>query len=219
MTGIIKLYRTDNQPFSQIPNDAIRDPRISSNAFRLLAYLMSHQDGYEITYEQIERQTGLGRKAINSARDQLIQLGWVLTERPKRNDGKFASVTWSLLTPASVPETTVREATVREATMVQRTDNKNNNLENNTIKKNTNKRDLFSLDWQPDENQLAKVKAEYPSADITKQVQLMIDYIVANGKEKQVKDMAARFRTWLANADSFSKGALSKDPNNGLKRF
>mgnify|MGYP003636215631 FL=1 len=65
--SVTKIYRLDNQPFAQIPNEAIRDARISSNGFRLLAYVMSHKDGYNVTYGQIERQTGIGRYAINKA--------------------------------------------------------------------------------------------------------------------------------------------------------
>ena len=66
-TGVQKIYRLDDQPFAQIPRQAIRDRRINQNGFRLLAYLMSHQHGYELTYGQIERETGLGRWAINAA--------------------------------------------------------------------------------------------------------------------------------------------------------
>ena len=129
MTGIIKLYRADNQPFAQIPNEAIRDPRISPNAFRLLAYLMSHQDGYPLTYSQIERETTLGRYAINAARDQLSALDWVKTDRPKKADGKFASITWTVLTPTSVGH-----SSVGHSTMEQPTDNKNTNTKEHNLK-------------------------------------------------------------------------------------
>jgi hypothetical protein len=81
------------------------------------------------------------------------------------------------------------------------------------------KKQPFSSSWKPDEDQLATIKAQYPSANIDKEIEAMIDYILAAGKEKEVKDMAARFRTWLRNADKYAKGALSKDPYNGLKRF
>lgn len=81
------------------------------------------------------------------------------------------------------------------------------------------KKQPFSSTWKPDEEQLSKIKEQYPSANIANEIEAMIDYILANGKEKDVKDMAARFRTWLRNADKYAKGGLSKDPYNGLKRF
>jgi hypothetical protein len=117
--SIVNLYRKDNQPFAQIPNAAIRDPQITPNAFRLLAYLMSHRDGYSLNYEQIERQTTLGRKAINSAADLLIELGWLRLERPK-NNGQFGTKEWTILNPDE--QSTVRHATVREVQVAQGTD-------------------------------------------------------------------------------------------------
>jgi predicted transcriptional regulator len=89
MSGVYKIYRHDSQPFAQVPNSAIRDPEISPNAFRLLAYLMSHKEGYELTYGQIERQTTLGRYAINEAIKVLTEKGWLRTERTKKDNGQF----------------------------------------------------------------------------------------------------------------------------------
>ncbi|HLP97631.1 MAG TPA: hypothetical protein VK149_04220 [Sideroxyarcus sp.] len=121
MSGVTRLYRRDNQPFAQIPNEAIRDPRMTSNAFRLLAYLMSHTDGYELTYSQIERQTSLGRYAINEAIKNLTVLGWLRTERTKLNNGQFGPKSWIVLTP-----TTVGNSTAGDSTMEYPTDYKNN---------------------------------------------------------------------------------------------
>jgi hypothetical protein len=149
--SIINLYRQDKQPFAQIPNAAIRDPRISPNAFRLLAYLMSHQDGYELNYEQIERQTTLGRYAINQASKQLVELGWIAVDRPKVN-GQFAAKTWTVLDPTSVDDSTAGHSTVGDSTMEQPTDirrtlNKENK-ELRTQQLRTNSANDFELFWE-----------------------------------------------------------------------
>jgi predicted transcriptional regulator len=86
--GIQKIFRRDNQPFTMVPNELIRDPEITPNAFRLLSYLMSHENGYEITYGQIERQTGLGRYAINEAVKLLGEKGWLEVARTKVSNGQ-----------------------------------------------------------------------------------------------------------------------------------
>jgi hypothetical protein len=119
--SIVNLYRQDNQPFAQIPNSVIRDPRITPNAFRLLAYLMSHQDGYQLNYDQIERQTTLGRYAINTSAKQLEELGWLRVERPKVN-GQFASKTWTVLNPTIVDESSAGHSTMEQPHMGQSTD-------------------------------------------------------------------------------------------------
>lgn len=132
-TGIQKIYRIDDQPFAQIPRQAIRDRRINQNGFRLLAYLMSHQHGYELTYGQIERETGLGRWAINAAISNLKVLGWLEVARTKLPNGQFGAYAWYVMNPTS---TSVGKPTLESPHMVEPTDNKNKNKqENKTIKK------------------------------------------------------------------------------------
>lgn len=128
--GIQKVYRLDNQPFAQIPREAIRDPRMTSNGFRLLAYLMSHENGYELTYGQIERQTGLGRFAINGAIDNLSGLGWAEVKSTKLPNGQFGAKAWFVMNPHT--SATVGNSTAVESTVEQPTDLKNKTLENKT---------------------------------------------------------------------------------------
>lgn len=120
-SGVHKLYRRDKQPFAQIPNAAIRNPEITSNGFRLLAYLMSHQDGYELTYSQIERETGLGRYAINGASKNLEEQGWLRTERTKMPNGQYGPKSWVLFTPASVGDSTLGDSTMEQPTDIKKT--------------------------------------------------------------------------------------------------
>jgi hypothetical protein len=68
----------------------------------------------------------------------------------------------------------------------------------------------FSSDWLPDIDQVMKLSEQYPNANIFNEAEAMIDYLVSSGKENEVKDMSARLRTWMRNADKFAKGALSK---------
>jgi predicted transcriptional regulator len=126
MSGVYKIYRHDSQPFAQVPNSAIRDPQISPNAFRLLAYLMSHKEGYELTYGQIERQTTLGRYAINEAIKVLTDKGWLRTERTKKDNGQFGPTSFHILDPEAV-DSVADDSSAGHSTMEQPTDIKNTN--------------------------------------------------------------------------------------------
>jgi len=126
MSGVYKIYRHDSQPFAQVPNSAIRDPQISPNAFRLLAYLMSHKEGYELTYGQIERQTTLGRYAINEAIRVLTDKGWLRTERTKKDNGQFGPTSFHILDP-EVVDSVADDSSAGHSTMEQPTDIKNTN--------------------------------------------------------------------------------------------
>jgi predicted transcriptional regulator len=99
--SVIKITKEHSAPYAQIPNELIRDPRVSQSGFRLMAYLMSHSEGYELTLEQIQRETGLGRHSINEGRKNLEELGWLETMQNKRADGKYEKKTWILKKPTA----------------------------------------------------------------------------------------------------------------------
>ena len=109
----IELHQP-KKAFAIIPNRAVRDPKLTANSFRLLAYLLSHNDGYELTYRQIEKQTSLGRYAINAASKQLTERGWLRVEQTKLVNGQFGPKSWTLLTPGE-DESTAGEPVAGES--------------------------------------------------------------------------------------------------------
>jgi predicted transcriptional regulator len=157
MSGVYKIYRHDSQPFAQVPNSAIRDPEISPNAFRLLAYLMSHKEGYELTYGQIERQTTLGRYAINEAIKVLTDKGWLRTERTKKDNGQFGPTSFHILDPGAV-DSVADDSSVGDSTMEQPTDNKNTNYLENTKTKEKHL-EAFETFWLLYPKRIAKADA------------------------------------------------------------
>jgi len=157
MSGVYKIYRHDSQPFAQVPNSAIRDPEISPNAFRLLAYLMSHKEGYELTYGQIERQTTLGRYAINEAIKVLSDKGWLRTERAKKDNGQFGPTSFHILDPEAV-DSVADDSSVGHSTMEQPTDIKNTNYLENTKDKEKHL-ESFEMFWKLYPKRIAKADA------------------------------------------------------------
>jgi hypothetical protein len=202
--------------YTQIPNKWVRDHRLSYRARGILAILMSHDVGWRTSQNQLQTEHD-GRDAIAKSIRELEAFGYLVREQGHDESGRFQEVIWILNDPFDSPLTdlplTAKPLTVKQPT-------KKNNIKKPNDKEfiATNKQS-FSTTWKPTEDQLATIKDQYPSANIDKEIEAMIDYILAAGKEKDVKDMAARFRTWLRNADKYAKGALSKDPYNGLKRF
>ena len=157
MSGVYKIYRHDSQPFAQVPNSAIRDPQISPNAFRLLAYLMSHKEGYELTYGQIERQTTLGRYAINEAIKVLTDKGWLRTERTKKDNGQFGPTSFHILDPEAV-DSVADDSSVGHSTMEQPTDIKNTNYLDKTKDKEKHL-EGFDTFWNLYPKKIAKADA------------------------------------------------------------
>ena len=147
-TGVHKVFREYKEPFTMVPNDAVRNPDITPNAFRLLAYLMSHQDGYALTYQQIERQTTLKRYAINAAIGLLTNLGYLEVRRTKKANGQWGAKDWFLKDPATADESTVEPSHVEPFHSGTTSGHKKNtSKEKHSIEKNTNKEFMFKEFW------------------------------------------------------------------------
>jgi predicted transcriptional regulator len=200
MSGVYKIYRHDSQPFAQVPNSAIRDPQISPNAFRLLAYLMSHKEGYELTYGQIERQTTLGRYAINEAIKVLTDKGWLRTERTKKDNGQFGPTSFHILDPEAV-DSVADDSSEGHSTVDQPTDiKKTNNLEKTKSKEKQreNRASKIADDWKPSQTVIDDYETKYKGLNHQRELEKFINYY--QSRDITRKSWDGSFRNWLLNA-------------------
>jgi hypothetical protein len=123
---------------------------------------MSHQDGYALTYDQIERQTTLGRYAINEAAKQLTNLGWISVTRPKIN-GKFVNKAWTVLDPLNANQSSADDSTMEQPHVGQSAHLRIPITKEDQDIKNTNKtlvQNAFELFWEIYPRKDAKLEAE-----------------------------------------------------------
>jgi hypothetical protein len=97
--GIYRQKLNFESNFTTIPNAWIRSTGLSVNANFLLVYLLTHEIGYNITFQQIEREIGLGETAIRKAMNQLKDRGWLDTHRTVDEHGYNAGLAWILKEP------------------------------------------------------------------------------------------------------------------------
>lgn len=97
--GIYRQKLNFESNFTTIPNAWIRNTGLSVNANFLLVYLLTHEIGYNITFQQIEREIGLGETAIRKAMNQLKDAGWLETHRTVDEHGYNAGLAWILKEP------------------------------------------------------------------------------------------------------------------------
>ena len=221
MSGVYKIYRHDSQPFAQVPNSAIRDPEISPNAFRLLAYLMSHKEGYELTYGQIERQTTLGRYAINEAIKILTNKGWLRTERTKKDNGQFGPTSFHILNPDEPEQvdSVADGSSEDDSTMEQPTDIKNTNYLDKTKSKEKQRErraSKISDDWKPTQKIIDDYQMKYKGLNHQKELEKFINYY--QSKDEGRKDWNASYRNWLINAMDY-QGIKPEDKNKPLPKL
>lgn len=80
--------------FTQIPNHFIRDKRLSYKARGLLAELMSHEPGFEVSREKLARNGQDGDGAIRSAIRELEVNGYLKRSQSRSEGQKFAAAVW-----------------------------------------------------------------------------------------------------------------------------
>ena len=220
MSGIQRIYRHESTEFTSVPNWVVRDPNYSPNVFRLLAYLLSHQSGYELTYGQIERQTTLGRYAINEAAKFLIANGWLEWDQEKGPDGKWLAKTWIIKNPNTGEMTPVRNDSTTEPIHYGTI---NGHKEEHLLEKNTNKRktlteaqerELFNEFWKEYPRKLDKgaaFRAFRAALKIASFEEILAAAIAYRNDPNREAEYTKYPATWL-NADSW-ENEISPSPD------
>ena len=222
-TGIQRIYRHESTQYTTVPNWVVRDPKYTPNAFRLLAYLLSHQDGYELTYGQIERQTTLGRYAINQSAQFLIGEGWLEWERVKGSDGRWLAKKWIIKDPqATVPLS-------NHSTMEPFHYGTTNGLKEEQLLEKNTKREKHSLretplpeDWEPSPELMAMFATKWPDIDPKYNTEQFKLYYLAKGTKHKNWDLTfqrwqnteqarAKTQPWRAGAGNSEAAQLKRD--------
>lgn len=62
----VKKGIAPNRNYTQVPNDLIRNRSVSDGAFRLICWITSHADGFDISFSGIRAALGYGRDGLRS---------------------------------------------------------------------------------------------------------------------------------------------------------
>lgn len=89
--------------FTTIPNEWLRDPRLTLKARGLLALILSHRVGWRVTVASLARTNPEGKDAINAAIRELEDNGYMQRRITHDAGGKFSGVDY-ILTSAPFTE-------------------------------------------------------------------------------------------------------------------
>lgn len=212
--GVFRPRLSHDGNFTIIPNAWIRNSGLSASANYLLIYLVSHEVGYEVKFDQISRETKLGIRAIRSCIAELHKAGWLKTERSKKPNGQLGAYRFTISEPATGHLSTVAQSTVAHATVDERTD----------IKKTNNKEDKVKEDKEGE--QFAHFYSLYPRKMQRGAAKKAFSRALTRANFEDILAGVIRFRedpnlppdqyvpypaTWL-NAESWEDGPLPHDP-------
>lgn len=97
---IVRSHHQFDDYFTRVPNDWVRDDRLSLKAIGLLVQLLSHAPGWKVSVASLAKANSCGLDAIRSAIRELEQAGY-LRRRQERIDTRFAEAIWETCEPSS----------------------------------------------------------------------------------------------------------------------
>ena len=95
---LIRGHHHFDHSFTQIPNAWLRDTRLSFKARGLLAMLLSHSQGWELSIQSLVAQNLEGKDALRSAIHELETLGY-LVRTQVNEQGRFGESIWETKDP------------------------------------------------------------------------------------------------------------------------
>lgn len=200
---IIRGHHSFDGQFTQIPNAWIRDARLSYKARGLLAELLSHAPGFEVSRERLSKNGQDGDRAIRSAIAELESLGYLVRSQNRTEQNQFAAAVWTTCDPNSP---SVRFAPAGNAP----SDNagaKNTKVKNNEDKNSyiSNFDSLFSEFWKayPRKKDKGSAIKAFRSALKRTTPDVIMKGVEAYKNDPQRKPEYTKFpATWL-NADAW----------------
>jgi hypothetical protein len=100
---IIRGKHSFDGHFTQLPNSWVRDSRLSYKARGLLAELMSHAVGFEVSRERLARNGQDGDRAIRTAIQELEDAGYLERTQTRHEDGRMGPALWITKDPFDAP--------------------------------------------------------------------------------------------------------------------
>lgn len=203
--------------FTTVPNSWIRSTGLTPTANFLLVYFLSHEVGYHLTFEQIEREVNIGRHALRSALKDLQDHGWLVLERPQQANGQLGSYRYVIQEArggySTVEHSTVDNSTVENSPHIKR-QLKEDNLEE---AKENRTASYLAADWHPSEADWRLMAEHFPGIDLKLETHSFRDYWT--NKNKKLIDWSKAWRNWIRNAHRFQQAKGKDESAELLKRI
>jgi hypothetical protein len=90
------IRRKVRSNFTTLPNDLIRDPRLSWKSLGILVFVLSLPDNVRLRLSHLAKQKASGRDATRSGLKELQVAGYLVIIRVRGARGKFTNTTWAV---------------------------------------------------------------------------------------------------------------------------
>lgn len=205
---LIRGHHSFDDHYTQIPNDWVRDSRLSLKAIGLLAQIMSHKPGWNLSIRSIARINETGVGTIKSAVEELEQFGYLQRSQNQlhNEDGTFADYVWTTADPFQNP-VTVKTAHGKQDTK--------KTIDKKTItKENTNRASQIPDDFSVTESMRSWATEKHPLVDIDKATLNFIDYWKSKPKDNKQLDWTRTWQRWIRTTRPEAKPRVTREEEN-----
>jgi biotin operon repressor len=212
---LIRGHHSFDDHFTQIPNDWLRDKRITLGAKGLLAQLLSHAPGWRISQESLGRDNGIGRDAIRTLINELLEAGYLMRseERERGEKGYLGGYTYTTQDPT-------QDNPTQDNPLLKKNITKKNNLKNNERIIENFQNYHFEEFWNNYPKKVDKGAAlrAFRKAAKTQDLALVIEGSKRYAEDPNLpeKQFIKNPATWL-NAEAWNNGPLPKRKKTDLK--
>lgn len=157
--------------YTIVPNAWLRDQRLSRRARGLLAELMSHRIGWEVTLDSLINTGPEGRDALRSAIDELVTCGYLLVQRERDDAGRLQGTSYTITDPAQTPSSEPKSdfPTLAEPTEAEPPHKKTIPSEDQRTSCSADAEQAFEEFWKAYPRKVGKLKARKAYAQALKQ--------------------------------------------------
>lgn len=205
---LIRGHHSFDDHYTQIPNDWVRDSRLSLKAIGLLAQIMSHKPGWNLSLRSIARINETGVGTIKSAVEELETFGYLTRSQDQlhNEDGTFADYVWTTADPFQNP-VTVKTAHGKQDTK--------KTIDKKTItKENTNRASQIPDDFSVTESMRSWATEKHPLVDIDKATLNFIDYWKSKPKDNKQLDWTRTWQRWIRTTRPEAKPRVTREEEN-----
>jgi hypothetical protein len=209
---LIRGHHKFDDKFVQIPNDWLRDSRLSLKARGLLAQIMTHREDWSLSINKLAQDNGEGKHAIRGAIAELERYGYLV--RDQINDGRFSESVWTTQDPPVESDLPLSDNPLSEIPLSENQTTKKNIIKEEHLKekqlKNTNEFEEF---WSHYPRKVDRAKAERAFRAALKRAsfdEILFGVIAYRDDPKRDPDYTKYPATWL-NSDSWQNATAQPD--------
>jgi biotin operon repressor len=207
---LIRGHHSFDDHFTQIPNDWLRDKKLSLGAKGLLAQLLSHAPGWQVSQDSLARDNGIGRDAIRTLINQLLEAGYLSRseDRTRTDKGYLGGFIYTTQDPAGYP--TLDNPTL-DNPLHKNNIIKKNNLKNNERIYSDSIEIHFEAFWSfyPKKTDKGAARRAFRKVAKTTDLALVVDGAGRYAEDPNLpeKQYIKNPATWL-NAEAWNNGPL-----------